>query len=502
MHANFLDAIREEPENLTHRLVYADWLEEHGTTPLDAARAELIRVQIARETADPDGDDYWHLRARERVLLARWNKGLAGELRPLVRRYRFQRGFVEWIEVAGSGEQGIGERPRMLAPIRGVRPMGVGRGGLQLWPQLVEFDLSQLARWGPPLEMVLDNLPDLRALDLGGAASMPEPRPAGDASTFVPSLVRRLLGLPVPPGLRSLAMSGSLEPYAQVGEFLASPWLASLESLTLRGTTLEFMTPMLHQLSEAPAASNLRELRLLFGTTFDFLDRPGECLRNLRTLELSHCNQIWGRTADWLVRLPLPELRVLRIVGCEMADDAAERLFRNPGWPRLHTLEVRPRGRFHPRTFGALTDGPILPHLRRLVLPDIDGDSLRRIIQGRRLLSNEEETAAGAGPRRLAELVACMGHGPRDILAALAASPCLAGLTTLEVPGWTPLDLDAFDPPTLPRLSWLDLRGRQLVPALIARLRRRYGVGFRHGACPEMGLPKPYKPPPSDDIPF
>ncbi|HYT91148.1 MAG TPA: TIGR02996 domain-containing protein, partial [Gemmataceae bacterium] len=37
----FLQAIREDPEDDSVRLIYADWLEEQG----HAARAELIRVQ-------------------------------------------------------------------------------------------------------------------------------------------------------------------------------------------------------------------------------------------------------------------------------------------------------------------------------------------------------------------------------------------------------------------------------------------------------------------------
>ena len=60
-----LQAIHDNPSDETSWLVLADWLEENGTTEVDAARAELIRVQIARESADPNGDAYWHLRARE-----------------------------------------------------------------------------------------------------------------------------------------------------------------------------------------------------------------------------------------------------------------------------------------------------------------------------------------------------------------------------------------------------------------------------------------------------
>src|SRR5947209_1243012 len=39
----FLEAIRSSPEDDHLRLVYADWLEEHGAV----ARAEFIRLQIA-----------------------------------------------------------------------------------------------------------------------------------------------------------------------------------------------------------------------------------------------------------------------------------------------------------------------------------------------------------------------------------------------------------------------------------------------------------------------
>lgn len=43
--AAFMSAILAEPDEDTHRLVYADWLEERNE-PGDAVRAEFIRVQI------------------------------------------------------------------------------------------------------------------------------------------------------------------------------------------------------------------------------------------------------------------------------------------------------------------------------------------------------------------------------------------------------------------------------------------------------------------------
>ena len=47
----FIEAIRDAPEDDTHRLVYADWLEDHG----DSDRAEFIRVQC--ELARPPRTD-------------------------------------------------------------------------------------------------------------------------------------------------------------------------------------------------------------------------------------------------------------------------------------------------------------------------------------------------------------------------------------------------------------------------------------------------------------
>src|SRR5688572_25485946 len=49
---SFLEAIRASPDDDLPRLVYADWLEEHG----EQAHAEFIRLSchIAQETLPPD----------------------------------------------------------------------------------------------------------------------------------------------------------------------------------------------------------------------------------------------------------------------------------------------------------------------------------------------------------------------------------------------------------------------------------------------------------------
>src|SRR5262245_403802 len=64
----FLADIIEHPDDDAPRLIYADWLDEHG----DEARAEFIRVQIELSRA-PDMDEARRdaLEAREAALLRR-----------------------------------------------------------------------------------------------------------------------------------------------------------------------------------------------------------------------------------------------------------------------------------------------------------------------------------------------------------------------------------------------------------------------------------------------
>jgi uncharacterized protein (TIGR02996 family) len=96
----FLQAIAAEPHDDTHRLVYADWLDEHGG-PAGAARAEFIRTQVELERlpiGDPRGD---LLRRRAKELLAAHSEAWLAPLPRLigVKWHRFWRGFVGGADV-------------------------------------------------------------------------------------------------------------------------------------------------------------------------------------------------------------------------------------------------------------------------------------------------------------------------------------------------------------------------------------------------------------------
>lgn len=83
--AALLAAIRAAPDDDAPRLIYADWLEEHG----QPERAEFIRVQC--ELARNDSPT---LRQREAELMTEHHDVFAGPLAAPGLRFRFRRGFV------------------------------------------------------------------------------------------------------------------------------------------------------------------------------------------------------------------------------------------------------------------------------------------------------------------------------------------------------------------------------------------------------------------------
>src|SRR5919201_1793466 len=90
-----LDVV-EHPEDDTPRLVYADWLDEHGGAKR-AARAELIRVQCELARLPEEDDRVPALRRREEELLARPGDAWVKALDVPAADYEFRRGFVEQV---------------------------------------------------------------------------------------------------------------------------------------------------------------------------------------------------------------------------------------------------------------------------------------------------------------------------------------------------------------------------------------------------------------------
>jgi uncharacterized protein (TIGR02996 family) len=90
----FLDDCKAHPDDDTRRLILADWLEEHGDTDADLARATLIRVQCQMETLDEDDPQYDALEKREAQLIDTYTSNWAGQFLPSTAGVQFERGLV------------------------------------------------------------------------------------------------------------------------------------------------------------------------------------------------------------------------------------------------------------------------------------------------------------------------------------------------------------------------------------------------------------------------
>jgi uncharacterized protein (TIGR02996 family) len=92
----FLDAIRDEPEDRSTRLIYADWLDEHD----QPIQAEFIRVQLRLEQLSPDDPQRAELAAREHELRIAHSGDLLGIPPKSLRQVEFRGGLVERLEFA------------------------------------------------------------------------------------------------------------------------------------------------------------------------------------------------------------------------------------------------------------------------------------------------------------------------------------------------------------------------------------------------------------------
>src|SRR5262249_35656657 len=93
--AAFLRLILADPAADGPRLIYADWLDEHG----DHARAEFIRVQCALAGLPADDPRAPALRERGEVLLEHNRVAWSASLSGLATRWEFRRGFPEFVRL-------------------------------------------------------------------------------------------------------------------------------------------------------------------------------------------------------------------------------------------------------------------------------------------------------------------------------------------------------------------------------------------------------------------
>jgi uncharacterized protein (TIGR02996 family) len=285
----FLEAIRAEPDEDAHRLVFADWLDDQGDED-NAARADFIRTQCTLARLPRHDLRCRDLLEREQVLLGRYEPAWIAPLRDIVTRWRFRCGFVEDVTITAESLLRRGAELYRLTPVRHVRLRGTwnlpallpGSGRAHklaaLLAPLRGLDLSHDSL-RDDIGLVLLNLPSLPRLSHLNLArnqlTLPGLRTLAE-SDFLESLtslecgggaagllgVQALLDSPHLKALRELRLTGSRLLDTGVGMLARLPILSRLRALHVGHSA--FTAAGLHGLVHAPAVANLTTLDVSF----------------------------------------------------------------------------------------------------------------------------------------------------------------------------------------------------------------------------------------------
>jgi uncharacterized protein (TIGR02996 family) len=417
-HAAFLQAIVSAPDDDTHRLVYADWLDDNG----DPRRAEFIRLQCRLASLDECDPERSDLLDREWELLTvyrkRWQPGTA----PVPGKYfgvdLFVRGFLGRVALPADVLLDYGEALFRDHPIQHLR-VWFARGQLEEivarpWMANVSsLDLSKEV-------LTLDELRALTASPhLGGLRQL-------TLSAETPEGLGLLAGWPGLRAITHLTLSHGHDRKGDwLGRLLESPHLGELASLA--GVKVSDADVAL--LANSPRLAGLTRLSLESG------DISAEGFHRLAAAKglpaLRHLSAGWGN-ASGVEGLPA--------------------LVASPLLARLDTLDLSlsfgAGVSFGGRAAAALAASPHLGRLRKLNLTQcgVGPEEARAIAKARfgsledlRLTSDRigpEGMAALAGSPHLASLRSLSvlgGHIGSKGLESLALSPTLAGLRYLDL---------------------------------------------------------------------
>lgn len=310
--AAFLDAILHEPEEMSHRLVYADWLEEQG----EPERAEFIRLQIERarlHPADPRARRYLR---RETQLLSQQERRWLGPLTHYAARYWFHRGFVEEISISLETFLQHGSQILAWAPLRKVHLRDAGN---------LPFLVQQQAHGAAKLSELLRGV---RELNLNRTA-------LGDAAGL------EFLSLPVLPQLEALhLMDHALSP-AGVSLLADSPVLATLTLLEFNSTASSRETlEVLLRSSQLLRLQHLRLRGMRQGDRVVSLLLTSGVLSRLRSLSLGHSHLTSEGIRELASRAEVQSLESLDLSFNPLEEEGVRELLWSPQLRQLRCLNL------------------------------------------------------------------------------------------------------------------------------------------------------------------
>lgn len=356
----FEQAIREEPDQSAHRLVYADWLEDLDD-PVLAARGEFIRLQCQRECLKSDDPRKAACLSRERELWNRFGRVWATPVSELVGSYEFRRGFVEKVRLDAADFLRHAGRILELGPITEVE-LAVRSGNLPALAhcsnlhRVTALDIH-CSGCDPDLLQRLFETPALaalktlrvRALQAPALHALVEARhwkslttldlasnPVGSEGVEALAYSGRL------PGLRTLFIHTCQLTMAGVVTLAGSPLLGQLRALDLRSNSVT--SGGVAALAWAPGVRNLRVLCLGFNAVGDAglaALASSARLLSLRRLYLA-CNQIHGTGLTALAQsVLLSRLTHLDLDYNSLSAAGVKSLVNSPYLSKLQTLYLR-----------------------------------------------------------------------------------------------------------------------------------------------------------------
>lgn len=526
-HAEFLQAILNNPDDDVLRLAYSDWLEEQGKVEF----AEFIRVQceLAKMT-DEEDPRRLDCNAREQALLRAHFK----ELSPLgnqLKKCTFRRGLIEQIDVAVDYFLKKTAKLFRLAPVRGLR-ICLEPHQFELLaasPSLARLTTLDLTfgwmgdyRQSPPFTdglQTLLNSPHLQHLTSLSICN-PAYRPIGAEGARIIVHSANLAGLrglnlgghdlgarggevlaggPYPTQLIELDLSNN-NIAGGVRFLAASRQLVHLESLNLRANMID--QDGARTLAGSAHLANLRLLRLddnpIAADGAEALAMSSHLTR-LTTLDLYGCQLRDAGIQAFLKGKNLPQLKSLTISSNDLSEVALQALANCPGLLNLQRL-ILYANRLGDAGVQALAASPHLSQLRsvdlsntQLGLPGVRAladQSTRFHLTTLNLGSNfvgDEGAVALAGSANFDRLITLDLGGTKltDLgVKALAASPHLAQLRRLEL-GSNHLTIKSVEAiaasPHLQRLTSLNLNntGTSRTGKAARALEARMGEGLR-----------------------
>jgi uncharacterized protein (TIGR02996 family) len=218
-----LRAVLAAPDDDAPRLVYADWLDEHG----DPARAAFIRIQVelARQPADPDR--VLQLRKAELTLLRANREAWTAWVPGWAEARTFRRGFLEGIRAEAGAFIAGADEVRRRTPLSAVRLDGREDLAVSLFRLRALDGIRSLTLSVPVPAGAWEHLGGSQYLGQLRELNLNSKGPAGE-------LVSTLVGSTGLPALRTLRLSWCTLADEHSARLVGHPWVARLRALDLR----------------------------------------------------------------------------------------------------------------------------------------------------------------------------------------------------------------------------------------------------------------------------